>query len=656
MEKFHLENDGRSHGFIFEYRNAVGLSGLPHIHEHLFLGHSKTKSSRTYLDVPKENKCTYFNAITGPKCTSFSFASDSIESAENAYRNLLENTETIRIDQEFIHAEVMGLGQNLDVHGVIFNELADTLSNPKQRPRSIFIDKLFNGHITEPSGDLVALARTSISDIGRSFESAFGSSPHRFLTFGNFSIEDFEPQKVRPKAMDFDYSKYYAAAHLKSWTGEKALHFCAYNIVYQPLDEITSVILEDVVMNALLDAVPNYEFEVVSETAGKLTLIVNSYFENDTYRLVQTLVTKIKRYLMSMRMHFLQMSDLEYMLQKTVSCSGSYFQIDTLRKLSSSPKYTVWEHISSFLDSYQIGYTGCSHTFKPGLTHSDIAEALFENIENLDCDESISTVSTSLPKLSAHKETTLWMPSRFDQAGVISNELAFNVHLKVQEDVRELMNYVYEPNFWCGGVVLLCQNTNLFLGLKSPNTSDVERTVNVIDLVNTHHLALGDMRIRRTPDIDGYPIVNDETGANYGALCEEFDKYKLNLLLRILALNHQHDIRLSGKGYNFDAWYDFFTDRIVIQSQGLDIFLSYVRTQEFCPLRFKLSDYCTSAINHFDHYYLNFGRDFRSALLEISDITESSVHEELKIITEEELVSIYAEVKAELLKALDEHD
>ncbi|RXJ71332.1 hypothetical protein CS022_21115 [Veronia nyctiphanis] len=656
MEKFHLENDGGSHGFIFEYRNAIGLSGLPHIHEHLFIGHSKNKNSRTYLDVPKENRCTYFNAITGPRCTSFSFSSDSIESAENAYRHLLESTETIKIDQEFIHAEVIGLGKNLDVQGVIFNELIDTLSDPKQRPRSIFIDKLFSGRITEPSGDLVTLSRMSIFDVGCSFESAFGGTPDRFLTFGNFSVDGSTPQRVGSEETDFDYSNHYAAAHVESWAGENALHFSAYKVVYNSLDEVTSLILENVISNALHDAVPNCEIEVVSETAGKLTLIVNSYFDNYTHRLVQTLMTSIERYFMSMRLHFLNISDLEYMLQKTVSCSSYYYQIDTLRKLASPTKYTVWEHLIRFLDSYHIEYTGCSHTFKPGLTQSDVAKALFENIENLGCDESISMVSTSLPKLPTHKNATLSMPSRFDQAGVVSNEVALNVHIEVQEDVGELMSYAYEPNSWCSGVMLLCQNTNLFLGLKSSNTSDLERRINVIDLVNTHHMIEGDTFIRRNPDFKGYPIVSDETDTTYGRLCGNVDKYKLGLLLRILVVNYQYDIRLSGKGYNFDIWFDFFTDRIVIQSENLDALLSFVRTQELFPLRFKLCDYCTSAINNFDHHYLNFGRDFRSALLQISGITESGVRKAFKKITEEELVCIYTEVKIGLLKALDKYD
>jgi len=198
-ELLHFENDDSNKVFIIGFKTPPDNSrGIPHILEHCVLnGSRKFKCKEPFVELLKGSMQTFTNAMTYPDKTVYPIASTNDKDFFNLmdvyldavfFPNIYSDPNIFR--QEGWHYELNQKDEELNIKGVVFNEMEGAFSSPEQilfrTVRKSLLKNTIYSH--ESGGDPDHIPELSYEEFTAFHKKYYHPSNSKIILYGNGNI------------------------------------------------------------------------------------------------------------------------------------------------------------------------------------------------------------------------------------------------------------------------------------------------------------------------------------------------------------------------------------------------------------------------------------------------------------------------------------
>ncbi len=198
---FFVTNDDNNKAFSISFRTPpVDDTGLPHILEHSVLcGSRKFPIKDPFVELAKGSLNTFLNAMTFSDKTMYPVASCNDKDFENLMDVYLDavlypniNREDKILKQEGWHYELYEEGEELNIKGVVYNEMKGVFSSPEQTlfrkiQQSLFPD---NAYHFESGGDPDFIPDLTQEDFIEFHKKYYHPSNSYIFIYGDANVEE----------------------------------------------------------------------------------------------------------------------------------------------------------------------------------------------------------------------------------------------------------------------------------------------------------------------------------------------------------------------------------------------------------------------------------------------------------------------------------
>ena len=242
-ELLHFENTDKNKVFVAGFKTPPDNSyGIPHILEHCVLnGSRKFHCKEPFVELLKGSMQTFTNAMTYPDKTVYPVASTNDQDFFNLmdvyldavfFPNIYSNPDIFR--QEGWHYELSGPDEDLNLKGVVYNEMEGAFSSPEQilfrSIRKALLPDTIYSH--ESGGDPDVIPNLTYEEFIAFHKKYYHPSNCKILLYGDGKIEE-QMAFLNEGFLDQFQRK---EMHYGSWIQENILEKSSIELVY-PLSE-----------------------------------------------------------------------------------------------------------------------------------------------------------------------------------------------------------------------------------------------------------------------------------------------------------------------------------------------------------------------------------------------------------------------------------
>ncbi|SVB83048.1 uncharacterized protein METZ01_LOCUS235902, partial [marine metagenome] len=200
-ELLHFENTDKNKVFVAGFKTPPDNSyGIPHILEHCVLnGSRKFHCKEPFVELLKGSMQTFTNAMTYPDKTVYPVASTNDQDFFNLmdvymdavfFPNIYSNPDIFR--QEGWHYELSGPEEDLNIKGVVYNEMEGAFSSPEQVlfrsiRQNLLPDTIYSN---ESGGDPDVIPNLTYEEFIAFHKKYYHPSNCKILLYGDGKIEE----------------------------------------------------------------------------------------------------------------------------------------------------------------------------------------------------------------------------------------------------------------------------------------------------------------------------------------------------------------------------------------------------------------------------------------------------------------------------------